>query len=786
MALIKKVNFSGGEIDPALEDRDNFEKHKAGLRTARNVTVAKTGRLVSRAGTLFLALGSVANRRMRVAAPKNSDYFIEWGHLYVKFRRWSTGTAINVVHTYTEDNLDDLHFEFNGDFLYVFKKGSNVLKYNYKTGAAVTPVFDIPLFTGSPTWTSATTGTGTFNYEHIVTTIVNGEESFALGPATARAAPVNIGERITLTLSVAQAGECRVYRRPQGGRTFGYIGSIAAGSTTYEDFGEEADYSQTIPDYTSYFKLSTDAIVACNPKTGIVYQQRLLLGNLARNDEAIVATRTGYQKNFSRDFPLTDDSALTFKCGSSGNANVIRLFDGGPLIAFTTNGVFSNDGGPLTPDTAYMEKRAGFVISERVPPLDIPGAILFVDKATNTVRNLVYSDQSREFEGPEVSIFSDHLFRGKEIIAWTYQKGQVPIVHVVYDDQTCAYFTFQKEHEMQAWTRGDTDGEYYDCCTITDPDTNKDIVIYVTNRTSSSKYMLEYTTDRFVDDLKKLVQVDAGVYLNETLHDAVGFPSDEFSLTPVGPDGWSGVIRIDAPATSSAFSGVTVGTVYKMFDENKAVYDLTVTQLVSADSVIVTPDRELPLELRTAYNSSAIANRNFVFYNTYTTITGLNHLEGKDVSVYVDGSIIGSPLNNKTPYTVYTVVGGQITLPEPAAYVVVGLPFVVDVETLDASGGDTNISLDGRIVNNVTVKTFNSKGFSIAQNFPEGDGIAGMEEPELTSSERYSYTTLPAEIKNYNVMIPNDWNSKGRVCIRSVDPVGLEIITIQPDLIVPN
>ena len=59
-----------------------------------------------------------------------------------------------------------------------------------------------------------------------------------------------------------------------------------------------------------------------------------------------------------------------------------------------------------------------------------------------------------------------------------------------------------------------------------------------------------------------------------------------------------------------------------------------------------------------------------------TIVPGLEHLEGSVVSVIADGL----PLDDQ-----FTVVGGQIVLPEHAADVVVGLPYTAMIETLPAT-----------------------------------------------------------------------------------------------------
>ena len=59
-----------------------------------------------------------------------------------------------------------------------------------------------------------------------------------------------------------------------------------------------------------------------------------------------------------------------------------------------------------------------------------------------------------------------------------------------------------------------------------------------------------------------------------------------------------------------------------------------------------------------------------------TTIPGLSHLEGKEVSALVDGTVV----------TGCTVANGEITIPAPAeTKITVGLPYTMEVETVDPS-----------------------------------------------------------------------------------------------------
>lgn len=69
-----------------------------------------------------------------------------------------------------------------------------------------------------------------------------------------------------------------------------------------------------------------------------------------------------------------------------------------------------------------------------------------------------------------------------------------------------------------------------------------------------------------------------------------------------------------------------------------------------------------------------------------TTITGLDHLEGKTVAVLADGAT----------HPERTVSGGQITLQRAASKVHVGLPFTARLATLDIEAGASNGTAQGK------------------------------------------------------------------------------------------
>ena len=84
------------------------------------------------------------------------------------------------------------------------------------------------------------------------------------------------------------------------------------------------------------------------------------------------------------------------------------------------------------------------------------------------------------------------------------------------------------------------------------------------------------------------------------------------------------------------------------------------------------------------------------FDEEVTTLSGLEHLEGKEVVILADGGVYDG-----------VVEDGSVTLQDPAKKIVVGLPFTFELETLDIEGENTH-GLK-KIITSVNVKVEKSR-----------------------------------------------------------------------------
>lgn len=671
MALKPRASFSAGELDPALQERTTLQKFQTGLKTARNVVIGKTGRLLSKAGRKLIHKSN--NTDCILYACTHADFLLEIGptesngYTLDKYRGSDSGDANYSIYEFVELNNTSTLVFIDGEepFIIVIVDLGDGLDfftpYSFFRPPAGTHVSNVA--SGAPSG---------YEVEYAATFVFAGEESAPYTTATGNL-PVASGQLNTLTGRYTtltnpnfnvEFEEARFYRRPRSGGAFGLIGSATGFSSSssnrdvvFKDVGQEADYSIQPPILNSEVaKAGFTSPEDFQSPTGAVYQQKLIL---AYRDK-LVASRTGFYRNFFRDFPINADSSLSLKIGTEGYTKIIRLIDSDGLVVFTSRGVFLHVG-PLTPQNLALEKKGSWLIDERVRPIAIPGGVLFVDKLTNSVRHLQFSDEIGTYTADELSIFSDHLFRNNRVTSWAFEDGDVPLLWVTFSDKTYASFTFEREQQMRAWTRHDSgygivhvasrasgvDSGFADI--LNDPDNidnNFDSAIYFAVLGSDGKIQIEKGLRRrpTVDEIESNPEAEMGEtiasmsaitswsrLINEELTD------DDMTLTPVTPNDWEGELTLsivnDGIFTTTDLG--MVGQVFRWFNPvDKSSIDLEVTARASDNSVTVVPSAEFPEEYAT--NPRLYLTRNY-FYEEAT-------LSGPFSAFIVDDDITVTPV----------------------------------------------------------------------------------------------------------------------------------------------
>lgn len=144
-----------------------------------------------------------------------------------------------------------------------------------------------------------------------------------------------------------------------------------------------------------------------------------------------------------------------------------------------------------------------------------------------------------------------------------------------------------------------------------------------------------------------------------------------------------------------------------------------------------------------------------------TALAGLDHLEGKVVTVWGNGKDLG----------VKTVVGGQIdTLPEPVTTAVVGLPYTAQWKSTKLAyatdNGESQLTAHKRIT---------QLGFVLAdayvQSLTFGPSFDVMDDMPLSeNSQDIPEDTMQDTYDEELIEFPGEWSGDSRLCIQAMSP----------------
>ena len=806
-------SFATGEIDPAIWDRTNLERHRNALRTAENIYIGRTGRVISRQGTSYWNKPKYPDQGSVFYLPKATDYMLEMGVGYFRIHNLLTSVITEEFFPgYTEDDLPYLKFSSTRDFVYVYRLGRatvrimlgplNPLYPDHADRYVANPLGNLNfVLTGTSTITGSATG---YDTQYVTTIFIDNEESIEkpIAFTTQPKLPISYTEKqefnfvwVIPNSLVNRIKQAYIYRRPSQGNAYGFVGvadinSVAApGPTTtnvtfkFVDYGLQADMTHLPPTLQEDFKKDLTPYTTGVPllfmrsSVGIIFQDRHVINGSTRETEnQVFASRNINLKNFYRDYPLDADSALAMKTTSIGRAKVLHFHDGGGLLAFTNGGIYGTPNGALVPQTAYFEKRGTQVIQEQIRPLEVPGAIFMMNATDDSLTGLVMSQEALGFQGQDLSIYNNHMFFKRRVIDWTFQGGAIPLIWIVLNDGSAIAMSYNYQEQLRAFCRIKTDGEFHQVMTHEKEDGSFDV--YFTVYRSGQK-IIEKLADRYVDTLRDYIGLDSSVTRSESIFALTG--GTTFSVAPVTPGDWTGILTLTAssPILVNSPGEGAVGSVFRFFMSDNTSRDLTVTQFINSTTVRVEPDFEFPSGEST----------NLRGYYTFTTINGLGHLEGKKVGVLVDGFIEGSPLNSIEGYNEYVVTGGAITLAEGrrAAIAHVGLPYACSLETLDVVTVEQKpVIPESKLLTSVHVSLYNSRGVYISDVLPKDGTNENMEpteqfeedlvEPSLNGALLEPYT------KRLEIGVAANWNSNGRIALRSVDPYPWELLSFISDI----
>jgi hypothetical protein len=487
------------------------------------------------------------------------------------------------------------------------------------------------------------------------------------------------------------------------------------------------------------------------PSASTYYQQRQVFGGSPGRPQAVQMSKSSGYIDFGTTIPSLDDDALNFSLASGSIGHILHFINLNQLIALTTEGpwtIIKEQGNPIPLTAPQGEGGAA-----TVRPLKINKQALYVEDKGGAIRSLGYEFSSDSYEGKDLTVTADHLFRNHSVVDWCYQKIPNRCVWMVRDDGLLIGLTYMIEQEVVGWHRHDTDGVVESVCCVSEP--TEDVVYAVVRReiNGTDERYIERIADRKLATPEDAFFVDSGLsYDGRNAGAAI-----TWELT--GGTDWGYTETLTFTTTTNFFTGVTdVGDKIVLYDEDGQLR-LTITEFVDLKTVKVIASKTVAVQFRNLAQSG--------FNLARDTFTGIDHLEGKEVAICADGKV--------SPNVV--VSGGTVVIPNAASVVHIGLPIVADIETLEVNtqGATTQDRLKN--INSLSLMVTETKGLLYGPN--EDELLETRTEVGTKTEELYASVT---GILSANII--SDWSKGGRVLIRQEYPLPATILAIIPTVTV--
>jgi hypothetical protein len=189
------------------------------------------------------------------------------------------------------------------------------------------------------------------------------------------------------------------------------------------------------------------------PTLGTFHEQRLVLNGPPSVPHAFAAGRLTSTEFL--DFTLgnnADDGILLLVANESGLA--IKWFlSQRKLFIGTTRGVYIQLAIPFTPTSVSLDRHS-MLRSARLNALPVNGELMYFQGNLRQVRKVQYVNDLDMWEGKDMTIFAEHLFREEQPARdWTYNDEVDSVIWTVRSDGLLLSMTYDGNYNVAAWAK---------------------------------------------------------------------------------------------------------------------------------------------------------------------------------------------------------------------------------------------------------------------------------------------------------------------------------------------
>lgn len=663
-AVLQFTDFSSGEVSPKLAGRNDLKAYYSGGKRVENFICQTTGAASFRTGTIYSETTKDNNKAFLWAFEFSADiaFILEFTDQKLRFytNNGIVGAPYEVTTPYLEADLFGLKFAQNGIKIYITHPNyaPRVLTYTSPTSWALTTQDAYKANGSSQAITAITKATPA-----VVT--YSGGDNFANGDKVFLRDVVGMTQVNDLVFTVANVNTAS--------NTFELSGINSTAYSTYVSGG-------TVQKIQNAGFLSSGSY----PSAVTFYEERLVYGGSEDSPQTMYLSRPSLPDNFILGTEV--DDAIEYTVNGYGNnirwlqgtANFLGIGTFGDVLQ-ATGGI----DGVITPTSISVKPSNGYGVAD-INPVGRGSQVFYMQRNNLIMRSFEYDFNSDGYIPVDRNVIADHI-TSSGVTQMAFQEGRPNVIWAVKNNGDFIGMTLEEQEGVSGWHRHNTQGN----------------VISIAALPRSNNY----------HQLWMCVERDGNYYI-EYLSDTVGMPNHNDYFTGVEADdkdiignmtfeaqkeyihldsalsyyGTSAGEAASATLTPAAISGTSVTftastSVFNSGMVGRELWKRHIDGTESGRAVITgyTSGTVVTCEVTEEFDSTDTMAAGD-WYLTAGSVSGLDHLEGMNVSIVTDGG----------QHAQKTVASGSVILDFQASVVHVGLSYTGYLQTNNLEGGSPN------------------------------------------------------------------------------------------------
>ena len=240
-------------------------------------------------------------------------------------------------------------------------------------------------------------------------------------------------------------------------------------------------------------------------------------------------------------------------------------------------------------------------------------------------------------------------------------------------------------------------------------------------------------------------------------------------------------------ASSSVFTSANVGDVIRIGNNNASpttqmvtngIGQATITSYISGTQVDANVTIPITSTVPNDPNNTPIPaiSGQWSLSTPTTTVSGLNHLEGMEVSILADGSVQPSA----------TVTNGSITLPASYSLITVGLPYECQLQTTYLDTAGPTVQGKRKSIPRAVIRVEGTRGLEYGVNQIDESTQQATGAPEWTdmfpmkerSASIVAGNAIPLFTGDEFVHLPPDWSTNGQIAVQQTNPLPANVLAV--------